>query len=89
MVNIEQAGISQQVGTFISSDKIEGYGVTFLDPLVLGGDYEVLREKRTRYREKRLDAKIAPLGWLAVLAGTESRLPVWRGIDTGDGIHAL
>lgn len=29
-----------------------------------GGSYEVLREKRTMYTETRIDAKIAPLGWL-------------------------
>lgn len=39
--DIEQAGISQQVGTFISADKINGYGVIWLDPLILGGDYEL------------------------------------------------
>lgn len=31
-----------------------------------GGTYDVLREKRTRYTETRLDAKINPLGWLDV-----------------------
>jgi hypothetical protein len=31
-----------------------------------GGSYEVLREKRTLYEEKRLDAKIPPLGWLDI-----------------------
>ncbi len=31
-----------------------------------GGAYEVLREKRTEYRETRLDAKVPPLGWLDI-----------------------
>lgn len=39
-----------------------------------GGIYEVLRVKRTRYTETRIDAKIPPLGWLditdqAIMAG--------------------
>ncbi len=31
-----------------------------------GGVYEVLRKKRTTYTEKRLDAKVPPLGWLDI-----------------------
>ncbi len=31
-----------------------------------GGTYNVLREKRTRLQETRLDAKVPPLGWLDV-----------------------
>lgn len=31
-----------------------------------GGTYDVLRDKRTRYTETRIDAKIPPLGWLDV-----------------------
>jgi outer membrane protein TolC len=38
---IEQAGISNLVGVFVSADRIKRYGVTFRDPLVLGGDYEI------------------------------------------------
>jgi hypothetical protein len=34
--------------------------------MIPGGTYEVLREKHTAYTEKRLDAKIPPLGWLDV-----------------------
>lgn len=30
------------------------------------GTYPVLREKRTQYRESRIDAKVPPLGWLDV-----------------------
>jgi hypothetical protein len=47
-----------------------------------GGTYNVLREKRTRYQEYRLDGKISPLGWLditdvAVQAGFQG-----LGVDT-------
>lgn len=47
-----------------------------------GGTYNVLREKRTRLQETRLDAKVPPLGWLdvtdvAVQAGFRG-----MGIDT-------
>lgn len=31
-----------------------------------GGTYNVLREKRTLYRESRMDAKVSPLGWLDI-----------------------
>jgi FlgD Ig-like domain len=31
-----------------------------------GGTYNVLREKRTRYMEYRMDGKIPPLGWLDI-----------------------
>ena len=31
-----------------------------------GGAFDVLRQKRTEYRETRLDAKIPPLGWLDI-----------------------
>lgn len=47
-----------------------------------GGTYNVLREKRTRYTETRLDGKYPPLGWLdvtndAILAGFHG-----LGVDT-------
>lgn len=43
-------------------DVVDGYG----DLTIPGGTYPVLREKRTQYRETRLDAKVPPLGWLDV-----------------------
>ncbi len=47
-----------------------------------GGTYNVLREKRTRYQETRLDGKYPPLGWLdttdeAIQAGFHG-----LGVDT-------
>ena len=38
----------------------DGYGTVSIP----GGTYDVLREKRTRFTETRIDAKIPPLGWL-------------------------
>lgn len=43
-------------------DVVDAWG----DVTIPGGTYPVLREKRTTYRETRLDAKIQPLGWLDV-----------------------
>lgn len=43
-------------------DVVDGYG----NLTIPGGTYPVLREKRTQYREARLDAKVPPLGWLDV-----------------------
>ncbi|MFN7115845.1 MAG: T9SS type A sorting domain-containing protein [Saprospiraceae bacterium] len=44
------------------TDVVDGYG----NLTIPGGTYPVLREKRTQYREARLDAKVPPLGWLDV-----------------------
>ncbi len=41
---------------------VDGWGTLSIP----GGCFEVLREKRTIYVEKRVDAKVAPLGWLDV-----------------------
>jgi len=41
---------------------VDGWGTLSIP----GGCYQVLREKRTTYEEKRIDAKIQPLGWLDV-----------------------
>ncbi len=43
-------------------DVVDAWG----DVTIPGGTYPVLREKRTQYRETRLDAKVPPLGWLDV-----------------------
>lgn len=43
-------------------DAVEAFG----DLTIPGGTFPVLREKRTQYRERRLDAKVPPLGWLDV-----------------------
>lgn len=39
---------------------VDGYGTMSIP----GGTFDVLREKRTRYTETRIDCKIPPLGWL-------------------------
>ncbi len=39
---------------------VDGYGTMSIP----GGNFDVLREKRTRYTETRIDCKIPPLGWL-------------------------
>jgi hypothetical protein len=43
-----------------SIDVVDAYGTVSIP----GGTFDVLREKRTRYTETRIDAKIPPLGWL-------------------------
>lgn len=47
-----------------------------------GGTYEVLRQKSTRYKETRLDAKIAPLGWLDVTDLAIQYVGFAGGVDT-------
>lgn len=59
-------------------DAVDGFGSITIP----GGTYDVLREKRTRYTETRLDGKIPPLGWLditdnAIQAGFQG-----LGVDT-------
>jgi len=43
-------------------DVVDAYGSMSIP----GGAYNVLRQKRTQYRETRLDGKIPPLGWLDI-----------------------
>ncbi len=43
-------------------DVVDGWGTVNIP----GGTYDVLREKRTKYTETRIDAKIPPLGWLDI-----------------------
>ncbi|MCB9303325.1 MAG: HYR domain-containing protein [Lewinellaceae bacterium] len=47
-----------------------------------GGTFDVLRQQSTEYREKRLDAKIAPLGWLDVTDVAIQYLGLDLGVDT-------
>jgi|GEM_PF-4201618 len=50
---------------------------------VPGGCYQVLREKRTTYEEKRLDAKVPPLGWLDITDVAIQTLGLTElGVDT-------
>lgn len=60
-------------------DAIDAFG----NLTIPGGTFEVLREKRTRYREQRIDGKIAPLGWLDVTDLTLTYYPTaYLGVDT-------
>lgn len=45
-----------------SLESVDAYGTMTIPD----GSYSVLRQKRTAYRETRLDAKVPPLGWLDV-----------------------
>lgn len=48
-----------------------------------GGTYPVLREKRTKYQETRLDAKVPPLGWLDITdVAIQSLGLTTLGVDT-------
>jgi hypothetical protein len=59
-------------------DVVDGWGKLSIP----GGTYDVLREKRTQYRETRLDAKITPLGWLDVTDMAISAGSKGLGVDT-------
>ena len=54
-----------------------------------GGSYEVLREKRTMYTETRVDAKIAPLGWIDVtdICVNQYGMGAVLGVDTTVTFH--
>lgn len=55
-----------------------------------GGAYEVLRQKRTEYRESRLDAKVPPLGWLDITDVAIQALNLSSlGVDTTITYHFL
>lgn len=47
-----------------------------------GGSFEVLREKRTRYTETRIDGKIPPLGWLDITDNCIQAGFYGLGVDT-------
>ena len=48
-----------------------------------GGRFDVLREKRVLFVEKRIDAKVPPLGWLDVTDVVAQYIPgVTYGVDT-------
>ncbi|HMQ59570.1 MAG TPA: T9SS type A sorting domain-containing protein [Flavilitoribacter sp.] len=55
-----------------------------------GGTFDVLRQNRTQYRERRIDAKIPPLGWLDI---TDIAIQYWQistvGVDTLVSFHYL
>jgi Secretion system C-terminal sorting domain len=57
---------------------VDGYGSMSIP----GGTYDVLREKRTRYQETRIDAKIPPLGWLDITDNAIQAGFFGLGVDT-------
>lgn len=60
-------------------DVVDAWG----DVTIPGGTYAVLREKRTQYREARLDAKVPPLGWLDITdVAIQSLGLTTLGVDT-------
>jgi hypothetical protein len=68
---------------FTRLDVVDGWGTISIP----GGTYEVLREKRTLYRESRLDAKIPPLGWLDVTDNAVQKGFQGFGVDTVLSYH--
>lgn len=67
-------------------DVVDGWG----DLSIPGGVFEVLREKRTEYRETRLDAKVPPLGWLDITDVAIQSLGISTlGVDTTVTLHFL
>lgn len=61
--NIDSMRVRATIGEIST---VDAYGTM----LIPGGSYPVLRMKRTTYRERRLDAKVMPLGWLDI-TGTD------------------
>lgn len=65
-------------------DVVDGAG----NVAIPGGSYPVLREKRTTYREARLDAKVPPLGWLDITDVAIQSLGLTElGVDTTVAYH--
>lgn len=68
MINLAQQTGNAQIDSMryrvaiSGTEVVDGWGTVSIP----GGTYDVLREKRTRYTETRLDAKIPPLGWLDI-----------------------
>lgn len=61
------------------TDLVDAWGTLSIP----GGDYEVLREKRTEYRDVRLDAKIGPFPWADITDIALEALPIDAlGTDT-------
>lgn len=61
------------------TDLVDGWGTLTIP----GGTYNVLREKRTEYREVRLDARAGPFPWVDITDLALGNLPIPQlGIDT-------
>ncbi|MGH1436642.1 MAG: T9SS type A sorting domain-containing protein [Lewinella sp.] len=54
------------------TDLVDAWGTLSIP----GGDYDVLREKRTEYRDVRLDAKIGPFPWADITDLALDALPI-------------
>lgn len=52
-----------------------------------GGTFQVLREKRTRYSETRIDAKVPPLGWIDITDNAIQAGFFGLGVDTTVTYH--
>lgn len=59
-------------------EAVDAYGTISIP----GGTYNVLRLKRTEYRETRLDCKIPPLGWLDLTDNATQAGFYGLGVDT-------
>lgn len=59
-------------------DVVDAFGALAIP----GGTFDVLRQKSTEYRERRLDAKVPPLGWLDVTDEANQYLGLGLGVDT-------
>ncbi|MBK9018396.1 MAG: T9SS type A sorting domain-containing protein [Saprospiraceae bacterium] len=57
---------------------VDGYGTMSIP----GGTFDVLREKRTKYTETRIDCKIPPLGWLDLTDNCIQAGFAGLGVDT-------
>lgn len=61
------------------TDLVDGWGTLTIP----GGVYDVLREKRTEYREVRLDAKVGSFPWTDITDLALAALPIDQlGVDT-------
>lgn len=61
------------------TDLVDAWGTLSIP----GGDYDVLREKRTEYRDVRLDAKVGPFPWADITDIALEALPIDAlGTDT-------
>ncbi|MCU0349033.1 MAG: T9SS type A sorting domain-containing protein [Saprospiraceae bacterium] len=65
------------------TEAVDAYGQMSIP----GGTFQVLREKRTRYTETRIDAKIPPLGWLDITDNCIQAGFFGLGVDTTVAYH--
>lgn len=65
------------------TEAVDAYGQMSIP----GGTFQVLRERRTRYTETRIDAKIPPLGWLDITDNAIQAGFFGLGVDTTVAYH--